>query len=239
MKKRAFALILFIAGISMFLFRNSTITGNFILERFELPPIQSLIGLVLIIFSLLIFVSRKNLDAIVIPTGGGSFDSEEQMYTQDRNRAETAVKNIGNLERGGYFVISGYKGKKVREGQSYSIYKYLRRHGIKPSQMILEGESKDTLENVIYTLREVKRIEEKSRDKKPWNVAFVSYPGHLKRFEDFEEQAIKRGLFKKGDFRFHKIPTQESPRERGYENNPLRRISHFIKLLTIERYRQR
>ena len=89
----------------------------------------------------------------------------------------------------------------------------------------------------LYTLKKVKDKEQKQGEEKPWDIAFVSYSGHLKRFEDFEKEAIKKGLFDKNDFRFHKISTGENKEEKGYENNPLRRLLHRLKLLTMGKYK--
>jgi len=246
MRKKSFALILFSFGISLIItFKNLNITGNTILESVKQISITNILGLIFILGSFILFVGRKGLDAIVIPTGGGVFDPEENMNSQDRDRAKTAVEYWKDLEKGGYFVISGYteknKEKPLNKSQTYSIYKFLRKHGIKPSQMMLEGKSHDTLENVLYTLKKVKAKEQKDGDRKPWDVAFVSYPGHLERFEDFEKQAIKRGLFEEKDFNFYKIPTnrKDSPDEEKYENFLLRKISHFIKLATIDKYKQK
>lgn len=236
-------LYIFSIGLLILAFSNSlTITGNAILENYsQYLSVSSILGYIFIAISFVFFVARKSLDAIVIPTGGGEWDPSEKMYSQDRDRARKALENEDKLEDKGYFVISGYKGgtkKEISEGQSYSIYKFLRRHKVKPSQMMVEGQSHDTLENVIYTLRKVKKREEKEGDEKPWDIAFVSYPGHLKRFEDFEKQAEKRGFIKKGEFSFHKIKTHDdSEDERNYDSNPLRKVSHWIKLLTIGKYK--
>jgi uncharacterized SAM-binding protein YcdF (DUF218 family) len=242
MKKRILALSFFFLGIvTLIIFGNLDLTGNAISDYINFSYIPNVIALTLIFLSLILFMARKGIDAIIIPTGGGAFDKEEGMYQMDRDRARTAWEHGGDLDENGYFVISGYKGgnqKEISEGQSYSIYKFLRRHGIKPSQMMVEGKSHDTLQNVIYTLKKIKAREQKEGDEKPWDVAFVSYPGHLDRFEDFVKQAEKKGIVEKGEFIFHKIPTgKDTKEERKYENNPLRRLSHLQKLATMERYK--
>lgn len=241
MKKRIIGLILFLLGIYFLInFGNFNFTGN-VISNNNFVYLPNIIGVAFIFVSLILFVTRKGLDAIVIPTGGGEFDEKEKMYSMDRDRAKKAVEHMGDLEKEGYFVISGYKGgnqKEISEGQSYSIYKFLRRHGIKPSQRMVEGKSHDTFENVIYTFKKIKKREQKEGDEKPWDVAFVSYPGHLERFEDFVARASKKGIVEEGDFKFHKIPTgKETKEERRYENNPLRKLKHFIKLATMERYK--
>ena len=240
MKKRVIGIFGFVLGI-FFILQNISITGNVISDYIQNFSFQNIIGLAIIFISLFLLIERKSLDAI--PTGGGVFDEKEGMYSQDRDRARTALEHGGDLEEKGYFVISGYKGKnkkEISEGQSYSIYKFLRRHGIKPKDMVVEGQSHDTLQNVVYTLKKIKAKEQKEGDKRPWHIAFVSYPRHLERFEDFVEQAEKKGIVNKGDFIFHKIPTgKNSEEEKRYENNPARRLSHLAKLATMERYKQK
>ena len=54
-------------------------------------------------------MSRQTLDAIVIPTGGGEFDPETGMYSQDRDRTQKALRRKKSLDNKGYFVISGRK----------------------------------------------------------------------------------------------------------------------------------
>jgi len=218
-----------------------TITGRVILENYK-PyfSFSSILGLIFIVISFVFLVAKKSLDAIVIPTGGGEWDSQEDMYSNDRDRAKKALENKDKLEDQGYFVISGYKGgnrREISKGQSYSIYKFLRGHGIKPSQIMVEGKSHDSLENVIYTLRKIKKREQKQGDEKPWDVAFVSYSGHLNRFEDFKNRASKKGIVREDEFRLHKIRTVYSDKEKKYESNPLRKIRHMLKLLTIGKYK--
>ena len=223
----------------------SKITGNIVLGSLEnhvgYLSYSTIIGFVFLIVSFIIFTSRESLDAIVIPTGGGEYDSETNMYSQDRDRAQKAIRRRNRLNERGYYVISGarHDDEKVKGGQVYSIYNFLREHGIKPSEIMIEGKSKDTLENVLYTLKKVKNREEKNGVGRPWNIAFVSYPEHLERFDDFEKEAIKRGVIEKKDFKFHKIRTfpkwkgrkKQRSDEKNYESNLLRRLFHRYKLV--------
>lgn len=76
------------------------------------------------------------------------------------------MENEDKLKDDGYFIISGYKGEdreEISSGQAYSIYKFLRKQGIKPIRIMVEGKSHDTLENVVYTLRKI-RIEKKTKE---------------------------------------------------------------------------
>jgi len=242
MEKNGKALILFALSIIFFSLNfTPNLTGNITgsLNNFH---VFTILGFVFLAGSFVLFLSKRVLDAIVIPTGGGDWDYDEKMYFEDKKRAETAVQNKGKLGKEKYFVISGDIGKsknEIKEGRSRSIYSFLRRHKINPSQMIIEGKSHDTLENVLYTLKKLKERKKKEGAERTWEIAFVSYPGHLERIEDFEKEAIKKGIIGKKDFRFHKIKTKETPEEREYEGNILRRIRHQGKLLTMGKYKSK
>ena len=244
MRKNIIGTVLFVMGLAFLLEPASfNITGNVILENSQIGfSYFYIVGITFLFASMVIFASRQSLDAIIIPTGGGEWDPENQMYSQDRERAKTAIEHKKELKGDKYFVISGHKGEgkeNIRKGQSYSIYKFLRRHGIKPSQMIVEGKSHNTLENVLYTLKKIKEREEKDGVKRPWNIAFVSYPGHLKRLEDFENEAVRKDLVDKKDFKFHKISTGGYTEGRAYERSPLRRLLHRYNLISMGRYKSK
>jgi len=249
MRKNNIALIFFVTGVFLSL-ASSKITGNFISDSFDFKfSYFSYGGIIFILLSYLIFMSRQKLDAIVIPRGGGEWDSKEEMYSQDEERTKKALRRKRRLNEKGYFVVSGLKkeGEETPEGQSKSIERYLTNHGVSSEKIIIEGKSHDTLENVLYTLKKIKEkeIKEHGKTQKPIRVAFVSYPEHLKRFEDFENQAVKDGFFEKGDFEFYKIRTfpewekrkEQRRNEKGYEGSPLRKLSHKLKLLTMGRYK--
>lgn len=226
------------------------ITGSVILENFQFGfSYFYIIGIIFLFASMIIFASRQSLDAIIIPTGGGEWDPETEMYSQDRDRTQKALRRKNRLDKEGYLVVSGHREPGSKEGQSQSIYKYLREHRIKPSEMMIEGKSHDTLENVIYALKKIKEREVKKhgRVRKPLRVAFVSYPEHLGRFEDFEEEAIRKGLIEKDDFEFYKIRTfpewkerkEQRHKEKEYEGNPLRILAHRYKLASMRRYKSK
>lgn len=243
MRRKIPGVIFLIVSVTLLSIGMEGITGSTINNYFQGTFLFiHIFGLALLLASVLILTSRKTLDAIIIPTGGGNWDYDEKMYSMDRDRAKKAIEHKKELRGDKYFVISGYKGKSkedIKEGQSYSIYKFLRRYGIKPSQMIIEGRSHDTLENALYTLKKLKEKKEKKGIEEPLDIAFVSYPGHLKRFEDFENEAIKKGLIDKNDFNFHKIETKETPEDKNYEKSIMRILKHKYKLVTMEKYKSK
>ena len=59
----------------------------------------------------------------------------------------------------------------------------------------------------------------------------------MKRFKDFYERAIKKGMIGKDDFRFHEIATPETEEQRKYEADRGRRWFHRFKLVTMGRYK--
>ena len=205
-------------------------TGAVIGELSLNQSIFNFVALAFFIISAFLFLSRKSLDAIVIPSG---------TWEADIDRAGKALSEKDKLKDNGYFVISGYKGEGfegMRRGQSYRIYKYLRDHDVLPKDIRVEGKSHDSEENVLYTLKKMKEMEEKRGREKPIDIAFVSSPSHLQRFQDFYEEAVRRGLVDKKDFRFHEIKTEGFGEEPGYENSLPRKLIHEYKLRTIGRY---
>ncbi len=212
---------------------NPTISGGVININTGISPIF-VAGLIFFILALAVFISRQTLEAIIIPTG---------TLEADILRTDTAVKEREKLKKTGYFVISGYYPhgnlEGIRKSQDYRIYKRLREYDPKviPAEMMVEGQSHDTLENTLYSLKKIKQRAEKEGRTGALDVGIVTYPDHFKRFKDFYKKAVERGLIGKGDFRLHEIPTPETEEDRKYEANPLRHLSHQFKLATMGRYR--
>lgn len=170
-------------------------TGNFIREYFNNNfMLIHLLGLILLVFGIILFLERKSLDAVIIPTGG---------YEKNIKRTKRAKD-----EEAKYYLISGYinKNRPIKESQTADIYRELRRYGIKPSQMIIESRAKDSLDNVIYSLGKLKGLK---------SIGIVSYPEHLKRFEYIINKAKKEGIVNK-DIEIVKIPTKENLKEKVY-----------------------
>ena len=231
MNRRILSSIFLLIALIILAFPYLNFTGAFV-EKLEVSyNILSLLALASFIASVFLFLHRKSLDAIIIPTG---------TWEADIDRTKKALSEKDKLKENGYFLISGYKGggfEEMRKGQSYRMYKYLRDQGVLPSDIRIEGKSHDSEENVLYVLKKMKEMEEKTGKEKPLDIAFVSSPAHLKRFEDFYEEAMKRGLADKKDFRFHKIETEGEGEEKGYENSLPRKLVHYYKLRTMGRYK--
>jgi uncharacterized SAM-binding protein YcdF (DUF218 family) len=159
---------------------------------FNIINIPTILGFIFLIGSFATSISRKNLDAIIIPTGPS--------FEECRERTIRAIKEYRGKDTK-YFVISGEKGKpKLRESQRYGIYKELRKHNIKPSQMIIEGKSSDTLENALYSLTKLKKME---------NIGIVSYPKHLERFKYIIDKAKNEKLIP-ANITIEYIPTKQT-----------------------------
>lgn len=195
MSKNKSGFLLFLIAIIFFIVSNPfNLTGNVIGGGIEMN-IYFIIGIVFLVGSFIAFVSRQGLDAIVIPTGGS--------YETDMARTDEAVKEYLTGKGAKQLIISGtLGGKKVSESQRADIYRRLRKYRIKPIEMGIEGESKNSLENLINTLKKVKKKGAK-------NIGIASNPSHLGRYEDILAQAKKEGLVDK-DFKIHRLETDES-----------------------------
>lgn len=81
-KEVKYGIYFFVIGLFILIFFNSfSITGNVIFKENSYFSIKSIIGIIFISLSFIFFMSRKSLDAIVIPTGAGEWDSSEKMYS--------------------------------------------------------------------------------------------------------------------------------------------------------------
>lgn len=105
--------------------------------------------------------------------------------------------------------------------------------------MMVEGQAHDTLENTLYSLKKIRQRANKEGKTGTLDVGIVTYHGHFKRFKDYYEKAVEKGMLEKDDFRLHEIPTPETEEDIKYEAGPLRRLSHGFKLASIGRYRAR
>lgn len=206
MDKNKLGMFLFLVALILFILSNPfNLTGNVIGGGMEMNYLF-VIGIIFLIGSFVAFVSRQKLDAIVIPTGGS--------YETDMARTERAVKRYLPKEEGEdkgakNIIISGsLGGKEVSKSQRADIYRRLREYGIKPIEMGIEGESKNSLENLLNTIKKVKKKGAK-------RIGIVSNPSHLDRYQDILAAAKKEGLVDK-DFKIDRIETKESFGEKAY-----------------------
>lgn len=207
-KKKGFGFLLLIVSMGFILAGSFSITGFSVSQNTITSLNTSYIGFIMLLVSLLLMTSKNSLEAIVIPTG---------QRKENFVRARKGVNYYSNPETQ-YFIISGGRGsKKLRESERADIYRGLRAAGytgkkgegpeIKPSQMIIEGKSKDTLENVLYSLRKLRPGTKQ--------IDFVSYPGQLDRFKLIIEKARKEGLVPEG-LKVKYIPTHQNLKEFVY-----------------------
>lgn len=223
-KKIGFTLLV----ITFFLFlfsMNFKLTGNVINDD---PPIVSIKNIFIILFlvaSFIVLASSKGLDVLVIPTGP---DRQENIERTD--------KAIEEYKKSGakYFLISGKiaDDRTLKNSRRADIYRRLRKAGIKPKQMKIEGKSANTIENILYTLNKL------SEEDGPLKVGFISYPGHVRRMKDIYNKAVKENLVDPERIQFKKIETAETKEERDYEAAPIRKFFHRYLLSKIKKHRR-
>ena len=138
---------------------------------------------------------KKSLESIVIPTGGRNLE-------ENQKRLETAMRHYFENGQTPYILITG--------GDSYlpAIYKGARKFGLKPTDFIIEGRSKDTLENFLYSI-------EKLKERKISSVKIATNLTHYWRFKLFEREGKKKN-FIDDSFRIEPAYTSENPRELVY-----------------------
>jgi len=195
MNKRIFGLFLFITSLTILFYKiNFNLTGNLIRNYFQESTLIHILGFSLLFVSLILFLYRKNLDAVIIPTG----PSIDEGFERAHKTGEYYEK--GNKIK--YFVISG----EDKKHSSNTIYRELRRHNIKSSKIKIENKSHDTLENVIYSMKKLKNAK---------RIGIVSYPQHLNRFEYIIKKAKEEGIIDK-NIKIEKIPIKQNANEFFY-----------------------
>jgi len=199
MNKKIFGFLLLLISLAMLFYdMKSNFTGNFIGSYFQENNLIHIFGFSLLFVSLILFLYRKNLDAVIIPTGPSINDGFERAHkTGEYYEKGSKIK---------YFVISGEGEKHSSEVQRDTIYRELRRHNIKSSKIKIEDKSHDTLENVIYSLKKLKNAK---------RIGIVSYPQHLNRFEYIIKKAKEEGIIDK-NIKIEKIPTRQNVNEFFY-----------------------
>ncbi len=185
---KIFGFLLLVAGIILFTIPLAGLSINGAVIGISETINQDyfiLIGMVLLIVSVMLLTSRSGIEAIFIPTG----NKEANVV-----RAEEAVGKYNQTSENEkpYLFISGKisrdaLGKIKPDAEVREIYTILRQAGVKPSQMILESQSTDTLENFLYSL-------EKFREKGINEIRISTSPIHYARFKLFEREAKKQGL---------------------------------------------
>ncbi len=166
----------------------NVITGNVLGDYFQTQYILGhILGLVFLVLGLGLFIERKGLDYLIIPTG----DDLDQM-----KRAKRAAQ-----EKANHYIISGLESQ-----ENVLAWEELRKANIDPMKVISENKSTDTLENVMNSIKKMEN---------PESIGIVSYPEHLKRYEMIIEKAKEEGKIQK-DVEMKYIPVRQSLRETVY-----------------------
>ena len=192
--KNFLASLFLVLSFASFIFSKKivSLTGAFVGISYFKNSFPFLFGLVLFFISVFLFLHKVSLDAVIIPTA----PSKEIV----KRRAERASRERSNQM---VYVISGAKEKgSLKETQRYEIYRELRRHGIKPEEIILEKKSRNTIENLMDSLELLKK-------KGARKIGISSNPSHLDRFETILHEAKKEGLIDK-EIKIYRLRTDES-----------------------------
>lgn len=151
---RKFPLVLLVIGfVFLFLSIDVTFTGAVTETNVKVSnSVFFIIGLAFFIVSLGLLAAGKSLESLLIPTG---------TKRAIQARVETAMKDYEGREEKPYILIAGEihrdeRGRPEKDTQQALIYKELRERGLKPSDFIIEGKSRDTLENFLYSIEKLK-----------------------------------------------------------------------------------
>jgi hypothetical protein len=187
-------ILLIFAIIFLFIGFGNHMTGNIIgIGEREFSWIR-IVGIFFLMGFFIMFISRKRLDVLIIPTGGPGADEV---------RTKRALKEWDKGDVG-KMLISG-SADELESSQRRNIYSLLRNQGIPPSKIIL-SDGRNSKENIKYAFKKMEDV---------GNVGIVSYDSHLDRLqEEFEEEQ------KKGDIplttRLHRIETTKTTKDQIY-----------------------
>jgi len=202
--RRRFGWFLFALSILGILFTlNYNITGYSVFEAGELQiGIWQVFLFALMIAGVLIASSRISLDAIIVPSGSPERNKDRPA------RAVDALKNY----KVNWYVVSGGKTPSTPKGYKNDA-EYLKtqliERGIPEDRIIVEGGSANSVENILNSYKLMKEKGIKS-------VGIVSSPGHLDRIAEIIMSYKKKGEIE-NDFKFCKIGTDETLKEKVYE----------------------
>ncbi|MEX0920023.1 MAG: hypothetical protein WDZ69_00385 [Candidatus Pacearchaeota archaeon] len=207
--KKFVSLLMLVTGLILLASSLKINITGFVIGTVIESNFNFILGMILMIISILI-LSKGSLEAIVIPTGGRK---------RNETRIKEALKEYFDKDERPYILATGRigrdeEGKVSKNSQQYNIYKALRDKklygkstgkGLKPSDMIIEGKSSDSLENFLYSIDKIK-------DKEVNNLLISTNPTQYWRFKLFENQAKKEGLIDES-FRTKPVYTPESTKD--------------------------
>lgn len=211
MKRRIGFGFLVLSIFSLFLLNPVLITGYVIADT-QPSKYYYMIPLVFFIMSLVLMTSRTYLDAIIVPT--------EASTSRIRNKAHVAAGAYRD-RHAKIIVASGgampYMKPKYKH-EAHVVYEELRKAGIRPAEIRVDGTSRDNLENILHSLKKLE-----GRGAK--DIGIVSYPAHLDRFDKIIDKAKEEGIIPH-DMHFHRIETDQTLTETLWEI-PARMLTNY------------
>lgn len=191
--------IFFLMAFFGFLFSTHfALTGNSIQEEFITFGFWSFFTVLSFVMFLILFLSGKKLEAILVPTGSNEADRERARrgaeYYLAHREDDPEVLISGSVD--------GKYGRDFLTSQPGHIYKYMRRGKVPKGEFLFEPESKNTAENVVYSCDVVKKKGIRKLD-------VVSNPSHLWRFKFLFKKARDEGLIGE-DVEINYVPTRRN-----------------------------
>jgi len=151
---------------------NRSLTGA-VVGTSSVSNLSFVLTFALLIASFFVLTS-KSLDAIMIPTGGHGERIKRALKDYD---GKTPLLIAGMINRGEY-------GTNLKNTESSQIVKELRKNGIGYDQMILEGKSRDSLENFYNSLRKFEKLKK---------LAIATDDYQFERFKMYLERGKQTG----------------------------------------------
>jgi len=176
--KNGMGFVFLILGVVIFLINSFKITGGVIGYSDANFSFSSLTSLIFIGVAVFLFVVKEDLEAIVVPTGPS--------YEAGRQRAKGGAEEYSRHPNDVVIISGEFDNGKFIGSQPGKIYRILRKSGVPRRDIILENNSGNTIENVLYTCDEIK-------EKGINEVTVVSDRSHAARLKMLFGRAKKEG----------------------------------------------
>jgi uncharacterized SAM-binding protein YcdF (DUF218 family) len=199
--KKQVGFFIFLFGLIGILLSSISITGAAI--GVLSGSIISIFYLIFILAGALIVLEKERLDAIVIPTGG----KENHRRAARAYQAYLFEENpdliiTGDLMDSSHFDLNSKELRFNKSEQIKEIIDQLSSYGANKDKIIVDGSSKNTLENFLHTSQLAQKRGLKS-------IGIATDDDQYKRFEMFERRAKEKGLIPR-EMHFYQLPVEDS-----------------------------
>ncbi len=183
---RFFEFFFFALALISFSYKSLSFTGYVTALQMPVINFSWFFPAFFLALSLVLITTRKGIESVVmIPTGTLDADDERTRgaVKDYRENSPEEVLIVGLIDKDEH-------GRAKPTAQPIKIYKKLRKSGVKREDIFFEGESKDSLQNFVYSLEQLK-------DSNLRSLKISTDKWQFKRFQYYLDRAKQEGLANK------------------------------------------